>query len=253
VEIIVVGSGTAVPHAERVGSAYFVRIGTSRVLLDCGPGVVHHMARFELPWWEITHLCLSHFHTDHIGDVPALIFALKYGQAEPRTAPLTVFGPPGTRKLFRKLAAAFGDFIKEPGFPLEIVELKPGKRQSLNDVAHISAAPTPHTDASVAFRIDGPQSSMGYTGDTDQHVDVGSFLQAVDLLISECSLPDELAMDGHLTPTRVAALARVALPKRIMLTHMYPQLPRSEVVELIRKAGWEGEMILAEDGLRVAL
>ena len=94
---------------------------------------------------------------------------------------------------------------------------------------------------------------MGYTGDTDQHVDVGSFLQAVDLLISECSLPDELAMEGHLTPTRVAALARVALPKRIMLTHMYPQLPRSEVVELIRKAGWEGEMILAEDGLRVAL
>ena len=252
-DITVVGSGTAAPDADRVGSAYFVRVGTSKVLLDCGPGVVHHLARFELPWSEITHLCITHFHTDHVGDIPALIFALKYGQAEPRTQPLTVFGPDGTRKFFRRLAAAFGDYIKEPGFPLEIVELKTGKRHALNDVAHISAAPTPHTASSVAFRIDGPQASLGYTGDTDQHVDVGAFVQAVDLLITECSLPDELAMDGHLTPTRVAALARVALPKRILLTHMYPQLPRAEVVDLIRKAGWDGEMEVAEDGLRIAL
>jgi ribonuclease BN (tRNA processing enzyme) len=251
VQLVVVGSGTAVPEATRVGSAYFVHIGTSRVLLDCGPGAVHNLARFGLPWPEITHLCLSHFHTDHVGDVAALIFAFKYGQAEPRSLPLIVYGPPGTRRFFRRLAAAFGDYIKDPGFPLEINDELIGKRIALNDVAHVSAAPTPHTDASVAFRIDGPRSSLGYTGDTGQHVDVGAFLQAVDLLISECSLPDELSMDTHLTPSRVAQLARVALPRRILITHMYPQLPRAEAIELVRKAGWDGEMLLAEDGLRL--
>lgn len=244
-----VGSGTAAPDPQRVGSGYFLRVGTSRLLLDCGPGVVHHMARFQLPWSEITHLCLTHFHTDHIADVAVLFFALKYGQLEPRTQPLTVFGPIGTRRLLRKLAGAYGEYMKEPGFPVEIIEMKGGRRLALNDVAHISATPTPHTEASVAFRIDGPQSSLGYTGDTDQNVDVGSFLQAVDLLITECSMPDELGMNGHLTPTKVAAFARVALPRRILVSHIYPQLPRAEVIELIQKAGWDGEMVLAEDGL----
>ena len=241
------------PDSERVGSGYFLRVGPSRVLLDCGPGVVHHLARFGLPWTELTHLCISHFHTDHVGDVAALLFALKYGQAEPRTQTLTVYGPPGTKRFFRKLAGAFGDYVRDPGFTLDIVELKPGRRIPLNDVAHISAAPTPHTDSSVAFRIDGPRSSFGYTGDTDHHVDVGAFLQTLDLLLTECSLPDELAMDGHLTPSRVAALARVALPRRILITHMYPQVPRANIIDLVRKAGWEGEIQLADDGLRMEI
>ena len=252
-ELTVIGSGTAVPDAARVGSGYFVRVGTSRVLLDCGPGVVHHMARFELPWQDITHLCISHFHTDHIGDIAALLFAFKYGQTDPRNQPLAVFGPTGTKRLFRKLAAALGDYISDPGFEISFNEFKTGRRFALNDVAHISAAPTPHTDESIAFRIDGPQSALGYTGDTDHDVDVGAFLQAVDLLIAECSLPDELGMTGHLTPSKVAALARVALPKRILLTHMYPQMPRNDAIELVQKAGWDGEMIIADDGLKVVL
>jgi ribonuclease BN (tRNA processing enzyme) len=251
VELVVVGSGTAVPDPKRVGSGYFVRVGTSKVLLDCGPGAVHHLAFFQLPWPEITHLCLTHFHTDHVGDVAALIFAFKYGQAEPRKEPLNVYGPRGTRKFFRRLADAFGDYLKEPGFAIDIQEIEGAGRVALNDVAHISAARTPHTGASVAFRIDGPQSALGYTGDTGHHVDLGAFLQNLDLLITECSLPDELEMDGHLTPSRVAALARVALPRRILLTHMYPQLGRTHVIEQIQKAGWEGEMLLADDGLRL--
>lgn len=250
-EVTVAGSGTAVPDPVRVGSGYFVRVGVSRVLLDCGPGVVHHLAKFSLPWQHITHLGLTHFHTDHVSDVPALLFALKYGQLEPRKAPLTIFGPTGTRRFFRRLAAAHGDYVSNPGFPLEIVEMRSGRRVALNDVATIAATATPHTDSSVAFRIDGPQSALGYSGDTDYDVDVGSFLQSLDLLITECSLPDDLAMPGHLTPTRVAALARVALPRRLMLTHLYPQLPRDQAIALVKAAGWEGDTILAEDGMSV--
>jgi ribonuclease BN (tRNA processing enzyme) len=249
VDLVVVGSGTAAPDAERVGSGYFVRVGTSKVLLDCGPGVVHHLARFGLPWSEITHLCLTHFHTDHVGDVAALIFALKYGQAEPRTQPLVVYGPRGTRRFLRRLANAFGEYLRDPGFLLDIQEFEGNGRIALNDVAHISATSTPHTDASVAFRIDGPGSALGYTGDTGHDVDLGAFLQTLDLLIMECSLPDELERNGHLTPTSVAALARVALPRRILLTHMYPQIGRARVIEQVQKAGWEGEMLLADDGL----
>ena len=252
-ELTVVGSGTAAPEPDRAAACYMVRVAPSTILLDCGPGALHNMARFGLPWQHITHLCISHFHTDHIGDVPALLFALKYTQLPPREDPLTVYGPKGLRKLFRKLAAAFGDYIEDPGFPLEIVEMKPGVRLGLNDVAHVSAAPTPHTDASVAYRIERAERALGYTGDTGHHVDVGAFLQNLDLLIAECSLPDELAIESHLTPSRVAALARVALPRRILITHVYPQLDRTAVIDLVRKEGWEGEMLMAEDGMKLEI
>ena len=252
-ELTVVGSGTAAPEPDRAAACYMVHLAPSTILLDCGPGALHSMARFGLPWQHISHLCISHFHTDHVGDVPALLFALKYGQLPPREQPLVVYGPKGLRRFFRKLAAAFGEYIEDPGFPLELVELKPGTRLALNDVAHISAAPTPHTGASVAYRIERAERALGYTGDTGLHVDVGAFLQSLDLLIAECSLPDDLAMDTHLTPARLAALARVALPRRILVTHVYPQLDRRDIIDLVRKQGWDGEMVIAEDGMKIEI
>ena len=252
-ELLVVGSGTASPQADHAGSCYRLSVGPSCVLLDCGPGALHNMVRLGVDWTSITHLCLSHFHTDHTGDVAALFFAWKYGQEQPRTAPLTVFGPKGTKRFLRKLAEAFGDYIKDPGFDVDIVELKKGVRIPLNDVAHISGHETPHTDTSIAFRIDGANKAVGYTGDTGPSVDVGSFLQSLDVLITECSVPDGHAMDGHLTPTRVAALARVALPRKTVLTHLYPRVDRESVIDDVRNAGWEGETVLATDGLRIVI
>lgn len=249
-QLTVVGSGTAAPEAERAASCYALEAGSSLVLLDCGPGALHNMARFDVPWHRITHLCLTHFHTDHVGDVPALLFALRYGRQPPRKEPLVVLGPRGLRRFFRRLAAAFGEYIEKPGFPLELVEMQPGVWLPIDDVARLSATPTPHTDASVAFRIERADRALGYTGDTGYDVDVGAFFQHVDLLIAECSLPDDLAMESHLTPSRVAALARVALPRRLLLTHMYPQLDRGGLIDRIREAGWAGEMVIAEDGRR---
>jgi ribonuclease BN (tRNA processing enzyme) len=248
-----VGTGTAAPEPHRVCSGFVLESHGLRMLLDCGAGVVHNMARLYVDWRTLTHLVISHFHNDHIGDVPMLFFAWKYGMMPARSEPLTVIGPRGTKELVRRMAGVFGSHVQEPGFRVEIVELAGGEEHRLNDVANVLACKTPHTAESVAWRFDVAGQSFCYTGDTGMSSDVAKFAQGVDALLIECSLPDELAMDSHLTPARVAEMARIALPRRLLLTHLYPQLIRRDVPELVRIGGWPAKVELVDDGDRLEI
>jgi ribonuclease BN (tRNA processing enzyme) len=242
------GTGTAAPEADRACSGYLVEHGPIRLLLDCGGGVVHSLARLGLAWQEITHLAITHFHNDHIGDVPLLFFAWKHGMRPGRSQPLVVVGPRGTRRLLRRLARTFGDHVKDPGFPVQVVELEPGAELRLGDEVRLRAAKTHHTTESLAFRVEAAGRSLCYTGDTGPSQAVGIFAQAADALLVECSVPDDDAMDTHLTPSQVADMARVALPGRILVTHVYPQLDRAAIPALVREAGWGGDVAAVADG-----
>jgi ribonuclease BN (tRNA processing enzyme) len=249
VRVVTVGTGTVVPDPARAGACLWVEHGSLRVVLDCGPGALQAMARHGLPWASVTHLALTHFHTDHLNDVPALLFALKYAVPNPRTAPLHVVGPVGTRELLARWARALGDWLAAPGFPLPVTELGPDEVCPLGDDATLAAHPTPHTDESVAYRLATPTGSLGYTGDTGASDALADFLAGVDLLVAECSLPDDRAVDHHLTPRRVAALARRARPRTLVCTHVYPPLRDTDVAAAVRAAGYDGPVVHAADGM----
>ena len=212
--LTVVGSGTATPEADRVCSGYFIDDGATRILMDCGPGVVHRLARFGLPWPDLDHVAITHFHNDHLGDLPMLLFALKWGLPEPRAEPLTIWGPAGLASRMWRLASAIGDHVLDPGFPLRILELTEGDSVRLRDDLELRAARTPHTPESLAFRVDGPAGGIGYTGDTGPSSDVARFLAGCDLLVAECSLPDDEAIPTHLSPSTLAATAADVLRAR---------------------------------------
>jgi ribonuclease BN (tRNA processing enzyme) len=248
-----IGTGTAVPEPDRVCSGYLLEVDDLRILLDCGGGVVHNMARLGLGWQQITHLLLTHFHNDHIGDVPLLFFAWKHGMRPSRSHPLHVIGPKGTRKLMGRMADVFGSHLEEPGFDIKWRELDASQQLRLSDSVRLAGTPTKHTEHAVAWRIEAESRSFCYTGDTGMDPDLAVFAQGVDLLLMECSLPDGESMPTHLTPRGVAEMARLALPKRLLLTHVYPQLDRGAVPDLVRQAGWPGRVDVAADGYRTLI
>src|SRR3989441_8311075 len=110
-ELVTVGTGTVAPSASRTSACHWVSRGSLKILLDCGAGALHRLAQFGLPWHEVTHVIVSHFHPDHWGELPMLVYALKYTTVPPRTDPLVVLGPPGVVRLVKKLAEGYGPWL----------------------------------------------------------------------------------------------------------------------------------------------
>ncbi|MGI9077569.1 MAG: MBL fold metallo-hydrolase, partial [Gemmatimonadaceae bacterium] len=65
-----IGTGTVSPSPTRVCAGVLIEFGTVRLLLDCGPGITHRMATLGIDWMGITHIAVTHFHPDHIADIP---------------------------------------------------------------------------------------------------------------------------------------------------------------------------------------
>lgn len=253
-EVTVLGSGTLLPDDLHRSASHLVRSGAVRLLMDCGSGTVHGFDRHQVAWTELTHIAISHFHTDHFGDLPALLWALRHGVPGGRSEVLTLFGPPGLERVMQGLAAAFGEHILDPGFPVEIVELSPGSERDLNGgQALLRTHEARHGPEALAFRVESRGRAVGYTGDTGPLPPLGPFFTGVDLLISECAVADASQLENHLDPPSVAALARDVRPEVLVLTHLYPEVQTLELPAILAGLGVSGRVIVARDGVQIRM
>lgn len=245
--LTVIGSGTLVPSGERSSPCHLIEADGAFLLLDAGPGAVHGLARHGKPWWKVSHVVLTHFHTDHFADIPHLLFALRHASPSPRSRPLHVIGPAGLHARVAALRAAHGEFISRPGFDLVYSEVARDGAWEDGSVA-LRFAPTRHTDHSVAVRAELDARAAGYTGDTGPDPALGPFLRGCSVLVSECALADPPTATNHLSPASVAELARAANPADLVLTHLYPLLEPAAAAALVRAAGYPGRVTCARDG-----
>lgn len=223
------------------------------MLLDCGAGTLPALPRYGLDWPAVTHVFLSHFHLDHIAELPALLFALKHSpEVEQRASPLRVMGPAGTVDLLRAWEVALGYDLLTLRFPVEVEEMHPGREVRLADGHSMRVHPTLHTKESLAVRLQERGASVCYTGDATYSDELAAFSRKADLLIAECSFEKPRAELRHMSIPEVAKLARRAEVPRLMATHLYPELDRVDVRGEIARI-FSGSVIIAHDGLRLEI
>jgi ribonuclease BN (tRNA processing enzyme) len=247
VRLTTIGTGTAAPSPDRVQSATLLEAGAVRLLVDCGGGAVHRMSQLGIDWPAITHVAITHFHADHTTDLANLVHAWRFGMSPSREALVEIIGPPGTADLLMRLTAAFGGSLLDGPPPILVREIAGGDVCELQPGIQLEARKVPHTDESVAYSLLAFERRLVVSGDTGFDPSLAAWAAGADVLVLECSLPDETAIPMHLTPRQCGELAAIARPSLLALTHFYPTVESTDVPSQLREH-FDGPLVLASDG-----
>ena len=88
-KLTILGSGSPEAYARRASSGYLVEIGDTKILFDCGGGVVDRLLKAGFIPSDVDFLFFSHLHSDHMMDYGRLVHAAW----EEAGKVIRVFGP----------------------------------------------------------------------------------------------------------------------------------------------------------------
>lgn len=215
--IRVLGTGTSVPSLQRCSSSYLVQTKRLNILVDVGPSIVRRLLEYGFTTRDIDAIVLTHFHVDHTADLSTFLFASNY-DVEARTKPLTIIGGPGINDFFENLIKVYR-WLTPKSYELFLRE-EGDCTLNLEDFV-ISVTRVEHNDESIAIRIE-EHKSVTFSGDTDYTKNLVKLASGTDLLIAECSFP-ERKVDGHLNLETLQKIVDEANPKRVLISHLYPE------------------------------
>jgi ribonuclease BN (tRNA processing enzyme) len=228
-----------------------VRAGGETLVFDLGNGAVRGMLGSDLDPFSVDRIFFTHFHPDHTVDIVPLLFAMEHGAEEPRTRPLRIAGPEPFLDFWESVRNVWGRWMfADPTLVSELPRECPSPIELAG--CRLSWAPAEHRRESVAYRLDAEGGAFVYTGDTEYSRSVVELARGADTLLIECSFPDDAPVPGHLTPSGVARIASEAGVGRVVLTHIYPAADELDLVSEVRM-GYEGEILVAEDGLKLSI
>ncbi len=247
-KLIIIGSGTSIPHPQRASPSVALFIDDRFLLLDIGPGTLRQLAIAGLSFEDIDYICISHFHPDHTADLIHFIFATRHPPVLKQRNPFAIIGPKGLDRFIRQLKQLYGTWLDLPAHLMRVDELSTTEKDGrVFQGFSIRSAPVVHTPQSIGLRVeDRSGKAIVYSGDTGYCEEMVDLARDADLLILESSFPDEKEIKGHLTPSRAGDIATRSGAKKLLLTHFYPECLNVDIEAQCRKT-YQGELILATD------
>jgi ribonuclease BN (tRNA processing enzyme) len=251
-ELVVLGSGTAVPHPLRTSSGYWLQTKSGKILLDLSASAFHRMAEENLEWSDVDSIWISHFHLDHCAGIAPFLFGTRGAPAAVnRTKPLKFFGAPGLRRLIEHFDNAGNNKLLKQHFPIEIVEIESLDTFEIVDGVEAVAYSTPHTPDSHALHLRDGDSTLVFSSDTGFDETLATFARRVDLFILESSFVGDKTTDKHLNLSEAIHLIRRAEPVRAMLTHFYADWDKVDFEKEVARLKPGCEVLQAFDGLKI--
>lgn len=238
--VTIIGHGPAPSQTTTGASGILVEAGATRLLLDCGQGVIGTLLERMDPR-ELDAVVVGHMHADHYLDVVGLRYLFPWAGEPPRRLPLHL-PPRGTERL-TMLASAISErptFFEDSFAIAEYAEEVALEIGELRVVPFRSRHYVPAWGMTVTDRAGRRLVYAGDTGPTERLAEVA---RGADLFICEAGLADVSEDDGargHMTALETLETARAAGVGRTILTHFATRL-RPSVEAAIAASGLPAE------------
>jgi ribonuclease Z len=271
VEVITLGTGSALPSKLRNVSSTMIRVpGYGNYLFDCGENTLGQLKRVfgaELPQIlrDLKVIWISHLHADHHLGVVAVIKAFH--------EEMTSYDPTSTKKLMvasdEPVLSFLSEYaeIEDYGYsridPLYInwtadqhAKFTPSQISTYG-VSSIQACNVDHCHRSLAVVFTFPHGfKVAYSGDCRPSASFAQIGKGATLLIHEATFGDELAGSAvakkHCTTSEALNVGLQMGARRILLTHFsqrYPKIPVLDEIGVSEAAvGEKTEEMVQVDG-----
>lgn len=266
-KVVLLGTGTPRPLAERSGPATAIVVGERAYLVDFGPGVVRRAAAAfgqgiaALEPVKLNVAFVTHLHSDHTAGYPDLILTpWVMGRSE-----LNVYGPEGIEEMTAHILEAWRRDIEirtkgmeqRPTLVIHAHDVKPGVAYQ-DEKVKVTAFRVPHGQWPQAFgyRFDTPGRSIVLSGDTSPSEELIAQCHPCDVLVHEAYsptakvpvMPDWPAYSAkyHTSTAQLAEIANRAKPGMLIVYHVSGRTPDEQLKAEVEK-GYHGRVVIGRD------
>jgi ribonuclease Z len=265
--VVLLGTGTPNPRADRFGPSILVEAGSERLVFDCGRSCTTRLWQLHIPLGT-AKLFITHLHSDHTVGIPDLwltgFLSNPYGQ---RAGPFRVWGPEGTTAMMVNLQRAYeADVqIRQPkeGAGVEAKDITEGIVFQENGV-RVTAFKVNHDDINAfGFRVDYQGHSVLLSGDTRPSENLVAHAKGVDVVVHEVGMFASGSDAGrqtvallHSTPEQAGEEFSKIRPKLAVFSHFSlfgtPEPTMDELIMRTRTT-YQGPLEIGEDLLAISI
>ena len=270
--VVTVGTGNAHENPNRHGPSTAIGLGRTVVLVDVGRGIAEGLRSAKIPLDQPTLVVLTNLLPVNTIGLDDLLFT---GWLVPRTAPLRILGPPGTRTLVESLERAhaagrdaLGSAISLPadGARFEAEEVGDGYSEEIGgfkiEARALPGGPLP----TLAWRFSDGEERIVVSGSGWGHEVLASFAGGADVLVHEAAYlptveelegtgaevpyPERLELEAkfHTSILEVGVIATDAQVDRLVLVRLRPPPFFDLQVRSLVANEFAGEIFVPSDG-----
>jgi ribonuclease BN (tRNA processing enzyme) len=270
VAVQVLGSGGPELQDKRASTSYLIwDQGKARVIVDAGGGSALRFGESGAKMSQLDVFLFTHFHVDHSGDFPALVFSSWFGD---RTRPLPIFGPSGN-KIMPSTTEFVHDLFSEPRgawrYLSGMVEPNPEGTYELQphnvarsstpilvfrnaDLAVYAASVVHGPFPALAWRVEIGSKRIVFSGDTNGEGEgLTQLASNADLFVAHNAIPEGatgVERRLHMPPSVIGTIAANAHVKQLVLSHrMLRTLGKEDQTQAEIRLRYSGPILFAND------
>ncbi len=265
--VVLLGTGTPNPRADRFGPSILVEVGSERLVFDCGRSCTTRLWQLHIPLGTVK-LFITHLHSDHTVGIPDLwltgLLPNPYGA---RTGPFRVWGPAGTAAMMANLEKAYEADIRirrtALNAAIDAKDFTEGVVYQASGV-QVTAFKVNHDDIDAyGFRIDYRGHAVVLSGDTRPSENLVAHARGADVVVHEVGMFAPTADAGretvahlHSTPEQAGEEFAKIRPKLAVYSHFSlfgtPEPTMDELIARTRTT-YQGPLEIGEDLMAISL